>query len=80
MTVLPLDADATSLPSGENATAQTASEWPSSVLCALPVVELEWCSDTRNSGYPTSKEWRKLCSMREVTLAYLDEVCIMIDW
>jgi hypothetical protein len=32
LTVLSLDADATSCPSGEKATAMTESEWPSSVL------------------------------------------------
>lgn len=33
------DADATSLPSGENATAMTGPKWPSSVLCTAPVAE-----------------------------------------
>ena len=33
------DADATSLPSGENATPYTESEWPSSVRRAAPVAE-----------------------------------------
>src|SRR2546423_916701 len=37
MTVLSPDADATSLPSGENATELTESEWPSSVCSAAPV-------------------------------------------
>jgi hypothetical protein len=35
LTVLSLDADTTSLPSGENATAQTESRWPSSVQRAV---------------------------------------------
>src|ERR1700735_1089344 len=39
LTVLSLDADATSLPSGESATALTQSEWPSSVAHAAPVAE-----------------------------------------
>src|SRR2546429_9409435 len=39
LTVLSYDADATSLPSGENATAQTALEWPSSVCSGAPVAD-----------------------------------------
>ena len=39
LTVVSRDADATSLPSGENATALTQSEWPSSVRRAAPVAE-----------------------------------------
>jgi hypothetical protein len=39
LTVLSSDADATSLPSGENATARTSAEWPSSVRRAAPVAE-----------------------------------------
>ena len=37
LTVLSSDADATSLPSGEKATALTELEWPSSVCSAAPV-------------------------------------------
>src|SRR5438477_6929833 len=37
--LLSQDDDATSLPSGENATPNTASEWPSSVRRAAPVAE-----------------------------------------
>jgi hypothetical protein len=36
LTVLSLDADASSLPSGEKATAVTQSEWPSSVCSTAP--------------------------------------------
>ena len=39
LTVQSLDADATSLPSGENATALTENEWPSSVCSEAPVAE-----------------------------------------
>lgn len=39
LTVLSLDADATSLPSGENATTWTQFEWPCSVWHAAPVAE-----------------------------------------
>src|SRR5256714_14053186 len=39
LTVLSFDADATSLPSGENATALTQSEWPSSVCSGAPVAD-----------------------------------------
>jgi hypothetical protein len=37
-TVMSSDADATSWPSGEKATAQTGREWPSSVPRTAPVV------------------------------------------
>jgi hypothetical protein len=39
LTVQSSDADATSLLSGENATASTVLEWPLSVLCIAPVAE-----------------------------------------
>src|SRR5579862_2607335 len=41
MTVLSEDADATSLPSGEKATAQTTCEWPSSVRRTALVAEFQ---------------------------------------
>jgi hypothetical protein len=37
LTVLSYDADATSLPSGENATELTMSKWPLSIYSAAPV-------------------------------------------
>jgi hypothetical protein len=39
LSILSSDADATSLPSGENATVRTVSEWPSSVRRTAPVAE-----------------------------------------
>ena len=37
LTVLSRDPDATNLPSGENAMAETLCEWPLSILRAVPV-------------------------------------------
>src|SRR5436305_14717694 len=53
------DADATSLPSGENATPHTESEWPSSVRRAAPVAESQnrtvWSRDADPTSLPSGE-------------------------
>ena len=67
-TVLSSEADATSLPSGEKATALTSSKWPSSVCSAAPVAKSQSRTVLSRENMPPEADATSLPSGEKATV------------